>query len=102
MTDLFSYAPPEMPPAQRHSATSLDAARSIREGAHSLRTRVLGYIVARGEHGATDGEIQQALRMEGSTQRPRRVELLERSLIRDSGRTRKTASGRAAVVWVAA
>ena len=90
------------PPAQGHSETSIAAAGAIKEPAHTLRTRVLGYIVARDKHGATDIEIQTALRMEGSTQRPRRVELLDAGLIKDSGTTRKTPSGRSAVVWVAA
>ena len=94
--DLFD------PPAQRHSETSLGAAEAIRPSAASLRMKVLGFIVARGGDGATDPEIQAALRMEGSTQRPRRIELVDAGLVKDSGRTRKSASGRACVVWVAA
>ncbi len=40
-----------------------------------------------------------ALSMNPSTQRPRRIELLEEERIADSGRTRKTESERLAVVW---
>ena len=94
--DLFD------PPAQHHSETSLAAAEAIRPSAASLRMKVLGFIVARGGDGATDPEIQAALRMEGSTQRPRRVELVDAGLVRDSGRKRTTASLRRATVWVAA
>jgi hypothetical protein len=36
-----------------------------------------------------------------STYRPRRVECVEFGLVRDSGLTRPTKSGRAAVVWIA-
>jgi hypothetical protein len=39
--------------------------------------------------------------MAGSTERPRRRELEEAGWIRDSGRTRKTASGHDAIVWLA-
>ena len=81
--------------------TSQAAAEAIRPNAATLRARVLRYIEARGERGATDEEIQNNLGMAGNTQRPRRKELQEAGLIRDSGRTRKTSSGREAVVWVA-
>lgn len=96
--DLFEY----QPPAQRHSDTSQEAAEAIKPSAASLRMKVLDFIVARGSDGATDAEIQTALRMEGSTQRPRRVELVDAGLIRDSGCKRTTASLRRATVWVAA
>lgn len=63
------------------------------------RRKVLDYISSR-EEGATDEQIQDALRMNPSTQRPRRVELVEGGWIEDSGRRRKTRSRREAVVWV--
>lgn len=97
MTDLLDYVP-----AQRHSPTSQAAAEAIRPSAATLRMQVLGYIVARGDEGATDDEIQIALGIEGSTQRPRRVELLDRGLVKDSGATRATRKGRQAAVWVRA
>lgn len=89
-------------PFQPHSATSILAASRIKPSAATLRTSVLGFIVARGERGATDIEIQDALGMEGSTQRPRRVELVMAGLVKDSGTTRKSGSGRACAVWVTA
>lgn len=88
------------PPFQAHSETSREAAIRIMMTAENLRSRVYRFIMNKGEYGATDGEIQKALRMEGSTQRPRRVELQEKNLIKDSGIKRKTRSGRRAVVWV--
>lgn len=64
------------------------------------RRKVLDYIAFCHEDGATDEEIQQYLNMNPSTQRPRRVELVEGGWIEDSGRRRKTRSRRDAVVWV--
>jgi hypothetical protein len=91
----------DMPaPAQRHSPTSVDAAEQIEPRAATLRRHVFMLLSMKGMYGATDEEMQNDLNMNGSTQRPRRVELLQAGLIRDSGRTRRTRSGRAAVVWV--
>jgi hypothetical protein len=88
-------------PYQRHSETSQEAANSITESrAETDRAKILRYI--RAAYGATDGEIQTALCMDGNTERPRRVELLKRGDIRDSGRRHRTASGREAVVWESA
>lgn len=88
------------PPSQAHSPTSQEAAEAIQPRAETLRRAVLDYLRSRGEEGATDEETQEALAMSGSTQRPRRCELQEMGLVVDSGRTRPTRSGRAAVVWV--
>lgn len=86
-------------PAQSHSPTSLEAAQAILPKAGTLRRKVLDYIAAQAD-GATDQEIQQALGMDPSTERPRRVELQRAGLVCDSGKTRRTASGRNAVVWI--
>lgn len=92
---------PTPPPSQRHSLTSNSAAIRIMPAAASLRGRVLAHLRDCGEKGATDEEMQAALAMNPSTQRPRRIELIESKLIRDSGSCRRTRSGRLAVVWVA-
>lgn len=86
---------------QRRSETSKDAARRIESSAATLRARVLKYL---NEHpsGATDDEIQEGLVMEGSTERPRRIELQRMGMVIDSGTRRQTRSGRSAVVWMAA
>lgn len=87
-------------PAQNHSSTSIAAAEKIYPKAQTLELRVLQYL--RGfPNGLTDLEMQEGLGMEGSTQRPRRVKLVEEGLVYDSGITRKTPKGRAAVVWKA-
>lgn len=81
--------------------TSREAARSIRPLAAGYRADVLAAIRAAGADGLTDDECQRALAMNPSTQRPRRLELEAARLVTDSGRTRLTASGRKAVVWIA-
>ena len=47
-------------------------------------------------------EAIAALKMNPSSFRPRRGELVEVGMLKDSGQRRKTASGRSAVVWVVA
>ena len=88
-------------PVQSHSKTSRQAGKEIKLAVGTLRSRVLAFLLQRGEHGATDGEMQAALSMNPSTQRPRRIELVNAGLVKDSGVKRKTESGRSAVVWVA-
>lgn len=100
--NLFDRVTPSPhPPAQRHSATSVDAAEAIEPSADSLRGAVLEALRKAGADGMTDEEMQTALNMNPSTQRPRRIELMRLGLVRDGGATRPTRSGRKAVVWVA-
>src|SRR5262245_33899466 len=108
MADLFDEFPPPpssgpyaRPPAQRHSRTSVQAAQTIEPLAGTLRGRILAELRAAGKEGLTDEELQERLAMGPSTQRPRRIELVEAGFVRDSGRTRPAKSGRAATVWVA-
>jgi len=93
---LFDPAPKHVP----HSPTSRQAAAAIERDAKSLRGTVYRYLISCGSRGATDAEMQDRLGMNPSTQRPRRIELVEKGLVRDSETTRKTPSGRAAAVWV--
>ncbi len=86
-------------PYQQHSATSREAARSMEHDARTLRQQVLDYIRDQGIYGATDEEVQDALGMNPSTQRPMRVELMKMGRIAING-TRKTKSGRLASVWI--
>jgi hypothetical protein len=87
--------------AQEHSVTSRAAAAKIEPRRGTLQTIVYLYIKSCSS-GATDEEGMEATGIVASTYRPRRVELVEAGRIVDSGRTRKTRSGREAVVWVAA
>jgi len=81
--------------------TSRLAAAIIRASAEGLRHRVLGAIRDLGEHGAICDEIECALDITHQTASARVHELAWAGFIQDSGRQRKTRSGRAAVVWVA-
>jgi predicted DNA-binding transcriptional regulator len=88
-------------PYQPHSATSEAAADDIAVAAGALEILVYEFLRYRAE-GATDEEIQRRLVLDGSTERPRRVSLVRKGLVVDSGQKRLTASGRLAVVWRAA
>ena len=90
------------PPAQHGSPTSQAAAALIEPTAGTLRAQVLAYLRERGDAGATDEEMQIALSMNPSTQRPRRIELEKLGHVLRTTHTRKTTSGRDAVVFIAA
>lgn len=87
--------------AQRHSPTSLEAAHQARESGLAERGRELVWaaLSAAGSHGLCDEEIAEITRLNPSTARPRRIELLRMGRIIESG-LRKTKSGRNAVVWM--
>ncbi len=86
-------------PAVQTSRTSMQAADSLGPATlNAMQRRVYEFLVWRGATGATDEEMQDGLPMPASTQRPRRVELARKGLIVESG-TRRTSSGRMAVVW---
>jgi hypothetical protein len=88
-------------PAHNGTPTSKAAAEQIEPTAGTLRAQVLSYVRSCADHGATDEQIQLALEMNPSTQRPRRQELEKMGLIVRTTRTRPTKSGRSAVVFVA-
>ena len=90
-------------PARRNGPkTSKDAAKSAESFAGAQCRMVYDYIASQGEHGATDKETQAALGLSSDSQVPRRWTLHRAGQVVDSGRTRPTPSGRAAIVWVAA
>lgn len=84
--------PPSVP-----RATSEEAAERIAPRTNTLRARVYEFIKARGR--ATDEDIVKGLGLNPSTARPRRVELVEAGLVRDSGQVALTESRRRAVLW---
>jgi len=99
------YEGPTTPytPFVRGSETSEAAAEAMpSERANTIRRTIERAIIEAEALGCTDDELQVGLNLEGSTQRPRRIELVQQHRIIDSGRTRPTRSGRKAVVWVAA
>jgi hypothetical protein len=88
-------------PYQSHSDTSREAADGIAPSANRLRAAVFEYLRSRGADGATDEEGIRDTGISPSTYRPRRIECQQVGRVIDSGRKRKTASGRNAVVWIA-
>lgn len=89
MIDAAPYVP--------GSPTSEAAAESIKPHTCRLRMEVLRTITATG--GLTDEIGSSYSGIAANTWRPRRRELQVLGMIRDSGETRPTKSGRKAVVW---
>jgi len=85
-------------PFVHHSQTSQDASKIPAPTLQSRRKDVLEAI-AKFPNGLTDLEISEVTGIDGSSARPRRVELLEDGLIESAG-TRKARSGRQATVWI--
>jgi hypothetical protein len=82
------------------SDTSEEAAHMKRSTKRSDEQQVLGLIGSRGDHGATDDEIEATLGMRHQNASARRNGLVQKGLVKDSGMQRKTRSGRNATVWV--
>lgn len=101
--DEFSFDFDDEPeaPYQHHSETSRETAERIEPDLATLRGKVLAHIRDCGSTGSTDDECQVALRMNPSTQRPRRVELSNAGWVSRTQATRPTRSGRNAHVWIA-
>lgn len=102
--DLFRdvYGVMDLPPFQMHSATSFEAAKSMRADATSLRAKVFRMIRDSGARGMTDAELyEQFPKRAQNSIRPRRVELSRSGHLIGTDRTRKTPSGRMATVWIA-
>lgn len=70
------------------------------DAATTIRETVFDDIDNQGPDGATDEEIQKRLKLNPSTERPRRVELVDALRVFESGYERQTCSGRWAGVWV--
>lgn len=109
---------PEPPDARRYTftvnppsngvPTSHEAAASVVESSESDRARVLEFVRARAETGATSDEIEAALSMRHQNVSARIWQLAGKDRrypvpprIVDSGIRRNTRSGRRAIVWVA-
>lgn len=95
MTTLTDTAPPYQP----HSETSYQASVAAVRNASTDRSLVLETLRGFAGIGLTDEAIQFATKLPGNTERPRRIELCRKGLVVDSGKTRKTTSGRMATVW---
>ena len=89
--DLFA-------PYQSHSSTSKAAAASIRPKVSRLEGVVLHYFRLHPD-GGTDEDAEDFLKLGQNTTRPRRVGLVRKGYLKDSGARRKLRSGRKGVVW---
>jgi len=87
------------PPHQAGNAPSAAAAASIKSVRTSIHQQIITYLMSK-PNGATDQMMQDDIGIEPNTQRPRRRELQEGNIIKDSGRTAATRSGRKATLWV--
>lgn len=90
------------PPCIQTSPTSRASGGRIRQDAGRLEVRVLDALRDAGREGLTDAEIEEVTGLGGNTARPRRVRLVELAHVIDSGRRRRTTSGRLATVWICA
>lgn len=87
---------------QKQSKTSKAAAIAALTGCGTLRDQVHAAISDAGSTGLTDEELATMMGRPQNSVRPRRIELVQATpaKVADSGRTRKTASGCEATVWV--
>ena len=92
-----------MPPYRKNApkGTSDKAAAFIAPHTPNQRDRVLVAIAQAGPFGLTDEEGQAHTGIKTQSYTPRRRELAQSGLIRDTGERRKTVSGCPAAVWVA-
>ena len=82
-------------PVQSHSATSIAAGESMRGKTATLREQVLQALTMRP---MTDEQLSDHLNLNPSTCRPRRIELVQRQLVKSVGVV-KSRSGRSMNVW---
>lgn len=80
------------------ATSALADLRLSRERKAADKERILA-LLRESPRGLTDQELQDALGLDGSTERPRRQELERSGAIVDSGTTRRTRSGAMAIVW---
>jgi hypothetical protein len=92
--------PPDGLPFVQGSDTSQEAAESLTDDLGRLEGLVLNHIITRGEHGATDDELEVALGLSHQCASARRRTLVLKGLVKDSGRRRINRSGRRGAVWV--
>ena len=80
--DLYLATADIPAPVQVHSSTSVEAGNAIRSKSGTLRQQVLKALK---EQPMTDWEITEYLGIEGSTARPRRIELVQMGLVQAVG-----------------
>jgi hypothetical protein len=98
--DKSTRITPRAPARRTAPTTSRAAARRAKRGAIPQAVRLVQYLAARGDAGATNAEAAAALDMLMSSVTARCRGLVQDELVCDSGRTRPTPSGCDAIVWI--
>ncbi len=96
---MQQYTQPPLPPFVASSDTSYAAAVAKRPTAPAQRQQVYATLVASGP--LTAEQICEHLGLDGSSVRPRLIELRNQGDVLDTGQRRRTRAGRFAVVWAA-
>ena len=103
--DLFGWKPTlryPNAPGHRNVETSIAAATALAPKLGRLQRMAEAAIRDAGAHGLTADELAERLGLDRWSIQPRTSELKRKGLIRDSGRRRLNASGKMAIVWIAA
>ncbi len=91
-----------IPPHEKSSKTSLDAALSMVDHLGKIQQEVYEFIKSMGDFGATADECEVALKLRGNTLQPRKRELeLKGLIVKVYGKMRMTRSRRWAQVYKA-
>ncbi len=89
-------------PGHRNVDTSIAAADALAPKLGRLQRMAEVTIRDAGEQGLTADELAAQLQMDRWSIQPRTSELRRKGLVRDSGRRRPNATGKLAIVWIAA
>jgi hypothetical protein len=87
-------------PGHRNVDTSVAAANELAPKLGRLQKMAEAEIRAAGPRGLTADELAEQVDMDRYSIQPRTSELRQKGFIRDSGRRRKNASGKMAIVWI--
>lgn len=102
--DLFGQSEPDRypdAPGHRGVDTSIEAAESVAPKLGRLQKLTLEAIKSRGAFGLTADEAAEVLEQDRYSIQPRTSELRRKGQIIDSGKRRRNATGKSAIVWVA-
>ena len=89
-------------PGNRSVETSIGAAEALAPKLGRLQRMAENEVRDAGAHGLTADELAARLVMERWSIQPRTSELKRKGLIQDSGQRRPNATGKLAIVWIAA
>lgn len=89
-------------PGHRNVDTSIAAALALAPKLGRLQRMTEAAIRDAAAYGLTADELAARLGMDRCSIQPRTSELRRKGLIRDSGRRRRNATGKLAIVWIAA